>query len=106
MAGNKLGSRSYYLYTDDLGNNYSYLTDDDLATAVSATLDDSNPPFPRRFKPRGVYVEDAAGARKFVICPLTTTVQYASNASQAVTIDTVAFSTTGRKGEQQSFGSN
>lgn len=106
MPGNLLGERRYYAYTDDTGETYTYLTDEDLGTAVGATLDDSNPPFPRRFEPRGVYVQDTEGNRKFLICPTTDNTYYSSNSSQDITIDTATFKTTGRRGEKQSFGSN
>lgn len=106
MPGNALGPRLYYAYTSDGGVAYKYLTDQDLGTAVGATLNDTNPDMPKRFKPRGVYVESSSGNRKFVICPLLTTTAYNSNASTSVTIDGVTFKTTGRKGEKQSFGSN
>ncbi len=69
MAGQTLGPRSYYLYTNDAGTNYSVLLDEDIATAGGLTLDDSNPNKPDRFKLRGVYIEaTVAGckARKFI----------------------------------------
>jgi hypothetical protein len=109
MAGNTLGQRRYYLYTSDTGTEYSYLTDIDLGTAAGATLNDENPPFPRRFTPRGVFVENVTSgvkSRKFIICPATDTALYDSDASQSVTIDSLGFNTTGRKGEQASFGAN
>lgn len=109
MAGNTLGERRYYLYTDDLGNNFKFQTDEDLGSAAGNTLNDTNPDLPRRFKPRGVYVEgevDGETVRKFLIVGTRTNGVYASNASQTVTIDGASFKTTGRKGEATSFGAN
>lgn len=106
---NTLGPRRYYEYTADNNGKYKYLTDQDLGTAVNATLNDSNPDLPRRFKPRGVYVEaevDGQTVRKFVICPATSTAAYAATASTTVTIDETEFKTTGRVGERQTFGAN
>lgn len=109
MPANSLGARSYYGYTADSGDTYSYLTDDDLATSVGATLEDGNEPFPRRFKPRGVYVQATVAGkvlRKFVICPDSTAAPYSQNTSATVTIDGTAFKTTGRRGESMSFANN
>lgn len=107
MAGNTLGERSYFAYTSDTGQAFKYLTDDDLGEAVGATPNDTNPDLPRRFKPRGVYVQHPdTGQRKFLICPTLANTVYAANASQTVSIDDEDFKTTGRKGEQVSFGAN
>jgi len=106
MPGNQLGTRAWYLYTGDDQVDYSYQTDDDLADAAGATEDDSNPNFPRRFEPRGVWVESAAGNRKFIICPTNDNTLYAASTTQNVTIDTVVYSTTGRVGEKMTFARN
>lgn len=106
MAGNLLGRRRYYSYTSDSGIDYKYQTDEDLGTAIGATLNDSNPDFPRRFSPRVVYCRDSAGNKKKVIVPTVGNSVYAADASTDITIDTVVFSTTGRSGEQMTFGTN
>lgn len=109
MAGNILGGRSYYGYTDDNGTTYSILQDDTLANAVGAALDDTNPAPPRRFEARGVYVETIVGTRtkrKFLICPLVTSAFYNSNTTQVFSIDGVDYSSTGRRGERLSFARN
>ena len=109
MAGNILGGRSYYLYTDDNDDNYSVLMDDSLAAAQSATLNDSNVGYPRRFKPRGIYLEALIGGvvkRKFLVITDPTSDLYASNVTQTVTIDGVAYQSTGRRGEELSFARN
>lgn len=103
MAGNKLGARGRYQYEDDAGNTFAITTDNDLATAAGLTAATNQPRLPARFKPRGVYVEDATGARKFIKVGDVTSTLYASNAPQTVTIDGVNFTTTGRKGEKVSF---
>ena len=106
MAGNLLGERRYYAYTSDTGVAYKYQTDEDLGTAIGATLNDTNPDFPKRFKPRGVYCKDTDGKSKFVICPTTTNSTYSADASTTLEIDGVDFKTTGRVGEKRSFGAN
>lgn len=103
---NTLGERRYFSYTSDTGEAYKYLTDEDLGLAVGGELNDTNPDLPRRFRPRGVYVQDTDGNRKFLICGTTEAAAYNSNASTTVTIDETEFKTTGRKGEQVSFGAN
>lgn len=103
---NTLGDRRYFEYISDTDQAFKYLTDEDLGTAVGGTLNDTNPDLPRRFRPRGVYVQDADGNRKFLVCGKRTLAAYASNASSTVTIDETEFKTTGRKGEQVSFGAN
>ncbi len=106
---NTLGDRRYFRYVDDTGRQFKYLTDQDLGEAVGALLDDESPDLPRRFRPRGVYCQatvDGKRVRKYVICPTAGNAVYASNVSQGVTIDGTTFSTTGRRGERVSFGSN
>lgn len=106
MAGNTLGGRAYYRYEDDAGNEFKFLTDEDLGDAGGNTKNDTLPDLPRRFKPRGVYAQANSGERKFIVVGDVTGSLYASNASQTVTIDTLQFKTTGRRGEQVSFGFN
>lgn len=109
MAGNLLGDRRYFRYVDDLGNQYKYLTDQDLGDAVGATLDDASPDMPRRFEPRGVWIQatvDGKRVRKFMICPTSSNAVYRSNVAQDVTVDSQTFRTTGRKGEVKTFGVN
>ena len=109
MAGNILGGRSYYAYTDDAGNMYSILQDDTLANAVGAVMDDSNPGPPRRFRPRGVHVETTAGGRlkrKFLICPDVASGFYNSITTQAYDLNGLSFDSTGRRGESITFARN
>lgn len=106
MSGNLLGPRSWYLYTADNGDTYSYYTDDDLAAGVGATLDDTNDTLPRGLKPRGIYCQDVNGNRKFIICPATTTTQYANPAGATVTVGTVDFAVTSTRGESRRAPSN
>lgn len=106
MAGNKLGKKKYYKYVSDSGTEYSYLTDIDLATASGAVADDSLPGFPRRFRPRLVFLRDSTGSVKRLIIPTIGSALYDTDVSAAVTIDTVEFKSTGRAGEKISFATN
>lgn len=108
MAGQTLGTRSYYQYTNDAGTNYSVLLDDDIATAGGLTKDDSFPNKPNRFKMRGVYVEatvDNNKVRKFIPTQ-TDGALYDTDTTSTVVIDTTTFDTTGRRGESLSFPRN
>lgn len=109
MAGNILGGRSYYQYEADDGTNYSLLIDDSNAASMSMVADDSFPAPPRRFKPRVVFAEVQLAnrvARKQLIAPTGASAAYASNTTTAVTVDTVVYNTTGRRGETLSFPRN
>lgn len=116
MAGNRLGNRQSYLYESDGGGTYILETDDSLAIAgfgaaggAPVAYDPGAPgdaqPAPRRFKPRGVYVQsETDGARKFLIAFDPTASAYQRNNSATYTIDTEAgWVSTGRVGEKQSF---
>ena len=116
MAGNRLGPRAKYLYTNDANGTYIIETDVSLAiagfgdaAAAPVEYDPENPGTavnpPRRFKPRGVYVQSSTdGARKFVIAfsPLSTA--YARENAASYTIDAEAgWVSTGRVGERLTF---
>jgi hypothetical protein len=107
---NSLGPKAYYRYTDDNGDNFTYQSDIGLATAVGAVLSDTDPPIPsRRFKPRVVLCQFRDGdnlLRKELIVPDPTSALYTANVSQTVIIEGTSFATTGRRGEQLSFGTN
>lgn len=116
MAGNRLGARGEYVYNSDGGGTYIIETDASLAIAgfgaaggAPIEYDPAAPgdatPAPKRFKPRGVYVQsESDGARKFVIAFDPTASAYARNNSATYTIDTEAgWVSTGRVGEKQSF---
>lgn len=116
MAGNRLGERAKYLYESDSGETYIVETDESLAIAgfgaagaAPVEFDPANPgdatPAPRRFKPRGVYVQsNTDGARKFLIAFDPTADAYARNNSATYTIDTEGgWVSTGRVGEKQTF---
>lgn len=116
MAGNLLGPREKYVYVSDDLKSYGYTTDEDLAVAGLGPADaaptvynPASPPidycgsFPRGFRPRVVFVQDAAGNRKELIAASPSADLYATNLAQNVTIDGVVFTTTGRRGEKMSF---
>jgi hypothetical protein len=119
LDGNRLGPRERYVYaTDDLTIAYIIETDQDLAVAGTGAgaaapdvYDPANPPAgvtlcpaPRRFQPRCVFIQDpTSGARKSLICFSPTANLYSSSQPQSVTIDALAFTSTGRKGEKLTF---
>lgn len=111
--GQFTGARENYLYENDGGTNYLITTDatlggidtNGLTVATSANAADANPA-PKRFKPRVVFWQaelDGRIVRKEIICGDVTADLYASDTSQALTIDGVAGFTTGRRGEKLSF---
>lgn len=106
MPGNILGERSWYQYTSDAGDNYSYFTDDDLAASVGATLSDANGTIPRGIEPRGVNCQDANGNRKFVIIPSTANPIWTAAGASTLTIDTVDFTVTSKRGEKARIPNN
>lgn len=111
--GQFLGSRAPYIYESDSGQQYLLLLDTTLATlantglvAATATNAAGATPRPLRFKPRGVWWQSTTAGtpgRKFLICGDVTAGLYASQTSQAVTIDGIAGVTTGRVGEQLTY---
>lgn len=116
MAGNRLGERARYFYGSDGGATYILETDVSLAIAgfgvggaAPVPYDPEAPgvatPAPRRFKPRGVYVQfNVDGARKFVIAFDPTASAYSRSNAASYTIDGEAgWESTGRVGEKQTF---
>lgn len=116
MAGNRLGEREKFVYNNDAGGQYVLETDTDLAIAgfgaagaAPTVYDPENPgnatPPPRRFRPRGVYVQNTSdGARKFMICFSASATAYARLNSASYTIDEEAgWQSTGRVGEKLTF---
>lgn len=112
--GQYTGARKAYLYTPDSGDNiYLISTDATLGALAGAGLTEATTanvanaqPAPRRFKPRVVFWQGTLGGRivrKKIICGTTDATLYDSDSPQAVTIDGVAGSTTGRRGERLSF---
>lgn len=108
-AGNTLGVRKWFEYVADNGTSYSYLTDVDLGTAGGGSQDATLPNFPRRFKPRVVFIQATISgvkvSKNLIISDPASTL-YTSVTTQTVTIDGTAFATSGRRGEQVSFPSN
>lgn len=116
MAGNLLGPRAKYNYTADDGSIYSITTDESLAVAglgagagAPTEFDPASPPsgyagrFPRGAKPRKVFVQDADGNRKELTAFTPTANLYNTILAQEVTIETVTFTSTGRRGETYTF---
>lgn len=111
--GQYSGARQSYVYETDSGEAYILLLDKtlgDLADTglVPATADAAAgaTPAPKRFKPRVVFWQGTLGGRtvrKQVVCGTVTAALYASDVSQALTIDGAAGSTTGRRGEKLTF---
>lgn len=119
LNGNRMGSRSKYLYQSDDDNIYYILTtDDDLAVAGFGDVSDppeiydpQNPPAtgticpaPRRFKPRRVHLKDPiSGAQKSPVAFYPDATAYSRSIGEQITIDGLAFTSTGRTGESLTF---
>ena len=112
--GQFTGARKTYLYTPDSGDNiYLITTDETLGALAGAGLTEATTanvanaqPAPKRFKPRVVFWQGELNGnrvRKAIICGTTDAAFYDSDSPQAVTIDGVAGSTTGRRGERLTF---
>lgn len=106
------GRRRPYLYTSDSGEVFLLLKDETvgdiagsgLVRATTANIGNASA-VPKRFEPRGVYWQGELNnrvVRKFITCAATGTL-YVGNVPQALTIDGVAGSTTGKRGEQLTF---
>lgn len=107
-AGQTLGVKRYYRYDSDSPTSYSLLLDQTLGQAAGLVENDTLSPPPRRFRPRGVYVEASVGgapARKLITCNRNSDL-YATDRSQTIVIDGIQFKSTGRRGERLSFGAN
>lgn len=112
--GQFTGTRSTYLYTPDSGDDLYLITTDTtlgslagagLTAATSANIENAKPA-PKRFKPRVVFWQGTLNGnrvRKAIICGSTDATLYDSDSPQALTIDGVAGSTTGRRGERLTF---
>lgn len=105
------GARKTYEYTNDLGAKYLLVMDETLATIGNNGLEEAKvgttaQPAPKRFSPRVVFWQGTLNNKpvtKELVCGTTDAALYASNVSQALTIDGVSGVTTGRKGEKLSF---
>lgn len=107
MAGNTLGPRERIAYTSDSGAIYNLETDANLADAAGlpAATPGTGSRRPSRFKPRVVFVEGSVGGitvRKDLIVNADNAL-YDSDSPGTVVIDTVTFTSTGRRGETLSF---
>lgn len=111
--GQYTGQRKSYIYESDAGKKYILLLDSTLAglantglvEATSGNTADATPA-PKKFKPRVVFWQGTLNnrtVRKALVCGDVTATLYAKDTSQAVTIDGVDGSTTGRRGEKLSF---
>lgn len=112
--GQFTGERKTYIYRTD-NNEKKYLITTDatlgdltgtgLVAATTANSTDASPT-PKGFKPRVVYWQgelDDVVKRKKLICGTTAATYYNSDVSQSITVDGVAGSTTGRRGERLTF---
>lgn len=108
--GNSLGEKSVFTYVSDAGGLINLLLDDDLVISNSGlSLGEAGQPKPLRFKPRVVFAQARVGGRvkrKALVCGTSDSALYATNVPQSFNIDGLIFTTTGRRGETQSFVSN
>lgn len=107
--GQFLGARAAYEYISDNGNTYLLtldatlggITGCDLTAATTATMATTAP---KGLRPRVIYWQGVLNGnivRKKLVCNASGSLY--SDTSQALTIDGVAGSTTGRRGEKSSF---
>lgn len=106
LTGNRLGGKSTVQYTSDTTQDYLLKMDTDLIIVGSGLIiGNVGQTKPSRFKPRGVFaqfIDTGKVYRKFLIANAGSTL-YASNTPQGVVIDGATFTTTGRRGEKQTF---
>lgn len=103
------GPRAAYEYTSDNGSTYLLTLDQTLGGLMgtgltAATSGSTAVSAPRRFKPRVVFwqgVLNGNQVRKEIVCDADGTLY--TDTSQALTVDGVAGSTTGRRGEKLTF---
>ena len=110
--GQFTGQRGQYLYTSDSDDIYIITTDKtlgDLAVCGLTPATQANAanasPAPKRFKPRVSFWQGTLNGRvvrKALVCNVTSDLNE-DTTPRAVTIDGVAGSTTGRRGEKMSF---
>lgn len=109
-----LGPRATYLYVSDSGEEFTLQLDSTLATLPGtglrlATTADNASEKPKRFKPRGIYWQDAQGRRKFIVCNVVAEGYYTAGGSVAIVIpgtttaDAAEGISTGMRGEQRSY---
>jgi len=107
--GQFTGKRATYDYVADDGTEYRLTLDETLGNIASAglgktTTASTSTEVPKRLKPRVVYWQGTLGTRivrKAIVC--NTDGGLYSSSSQNLTIDGVAGTTTGRRGEKFTF---
>lgn len=107
------GARKSYIYVADDDENYLITLDatlGDLAGTGLVVANQGNAAglgnVPKRFKPRGVHWQGVLGSRivrKFLVTNTGDTATLFTGGAVALTIDGVAGSITGRRGEVQSY---
>lgn len=118
-TGNRLGARARYLYnSDDIGVVYimeldaSYeIAGAGVGAAAPERYDPDNPPAgvticppPKGFTPRVVFAKASDNrTRREIKCMSNTSELYSTSRSQTITLAEESFTTTGRRGEKQSF---
>lgn len=107
MAGNTLGPRERVAYTSDSGAIWNLDTDANLADAsgLPAATAGAGQRKPSRAKPRCVFLTGSVGGvivRKELVVNADNAL-YDTTSSGTVVIDTVTFTSTGRRGETLTF---
>jgi hypothetical protein len=108
MSGNRLGLKVKVLYVADNGSTYVLKVNTNLVLANSGLIaGTTGGTKPTGFKPRHVFGEfidtDGKIYRKRFIAGTHDASLYATSTPQVVTCDGIAFTTTGRQGEKQTF---
>jgi hypothetical protein len=111
--GQFTGSRGKFIYTSDSGKEYILTLDTDLNIVGSGLIPydpltnaTAQSP-PKGFRPRVVFWQATAaaflGKRKSLVAGVAAEDLYSADAPQSFTVDGVAGTTTGKKGERLSF---
>lgn len=107
LTGNRLGGKTPVVYVSDSGSSYNLKIDADLVIVGSGLVAGATGGTkPIGCKLRGVhaqFIDTGKIYRKFFVCGDVASTLYATNTPQVVTCDGAAFTTTGRRGEQQRF---
>lgn len=110
QSGNRLGTKTVVTYVTDAGVLINLQLDSDLIISNSGlVIGQGGQPKPLRFKPRVVFAQAIVAGRtvrKALVCGTNDAGLFATNVPQSFELDGLVFTTTGRRGETQSYIGN